>query len=149
MLKNGFPSLLLSPLPPVPVMTEAGMAFRRKGTYFQAKYYINISSKITTTTISIGRRRGSKKEKEENEEVGKKKRRKKKRINQEIYLHYGPTVKYSTRISLSEVLYLTISLSKLLRGIKRRQKTWPYVQEACMHSSSRQQIMICSLQSTQ
>lgn len=76
MLKNDFPSLLLSPLPPVPVMTEAGMAFRRKGTYFQAKYYINISSKLTTTTISIGRRKGSKKEKEESEEEGKKEKEK-------------------------------------------------------------------------
>ena len=56
MLKNGFPSLLL-PLLPVPVMTEASMSFRRKGTYFQAKNYISISSEITETALSIRRRK--------------------------------------------------------------------------------------------
>ena len=104
MLKNGLPSLLLLPLPPVPVMTEASMSFRRKGTYFQAKNYISISSKIAETTLSI-RKRKIRMSKEEGE---KKKRRKKKRIKQENTFVLWAPCKYSTRTSLSGVLHLII-----------------------------------------
>ena len=111
MLKNGFPSLLLLPLPPVPVMTEASMSFRRKDTYFQAKNYISISSKITETTLSIRRR---KTRMSRVNRKGKKEEEKEKENKAGNTFILWAHCKYSTRTSLSGVLHLTISLSNLV-----------------------------------
>lgn len=121
-----FLSVLLSPLPPIPAMTEADVTFRRKGTKLGWGLPQNIFQKYhhyyIIIIIIIRRRRRITEKQEEKKE----KRRKRKQMHSllpNVYI-MCPLLNILSGLHCLEFSIQTIPLSTLLSCIRRRQKIW-------------------------